>query len=298
MPAKMAQAAWRIREHGDRRVGRLHSADGPIALAVVVHVPMPASIPKRERMTARPVRRPDLDEAVKTAMDGLSPLWDDDAQVVELHAEKRFAVNQAPRWEIAVEGHHSARLGAAVCAGGRPQRTQGEPWDLTLKISSAPANGSGRRPARVSDCQACPSLSLSRSATFSPLALPVTSTQTIAEQIAPLLDGDFKRGPPIVLPPSRLVTMSAAEWENAKEAEGNAEEEWLDDEIACPICPAPMPRREPFQLTQPFFAQAATCTRRLIRTAAARCKPSPIRPTTEKTLMPPATTSPTALSRR
>ena len=37
------------------------------------------------------------------AMDGLSPLWNDDAQVVELHAEKRYAVDSAPRWEIAIE---------------------------------------------------------------------------------------------------------------------------------------------------------------------------------------------------
>jgi Holliday junction resolvase RusA-like endonuclease len=95
---------------------------GPVALAVVVYVPMPASIPKRERLTARPERRPDIDNYVKTAMDGLSPLWHDDAQVVELHAEKRFAVDQPPRWEIAVESLTQPVSGAVVCAAAVPNR--------------------------------------------------------------------------------------------------------------------------------------------------------------------------------
>ncbi len=104
VPAKTAQAAWRIREHVTAALGASWTPlSGPVALAVVIYVPMPASIPKRERLTARPERRPDLDNYLKTAMDGLSPLWHDDAQVVELHAEKRYAVNSAPRWEIAVE---------------------------------------------------------------------------------------------------------------------------------------------------------------------------------------------------
>ena len=104
MPAKTAQAAWRIREHVTAALGASWTPlSGPVALAVVIYLPMPASIPKRERLTARPERRPDLDNYVKVAMDGLSPLWHDDAQVVELHAEKRYAVDSAPRWEIAVE---------------------------------------------------------------------------------------------------------------------------------------------------------------------------------------------------
>jgi len=121
MPAKTAQAAWRIREHVTAELGPTWTPlGGPIALAVVVYVPMPASIPKRERLTARPERRPDLDNYVKTAMDGLSPLWDDDAQVVELHAEKRFAVDRPPCWEIAVEALTQPAMGASVSGAGVP----------------------------------------------------------------------------------------------------------------------------------------------------------------------------------
>ncbi|HUZ70388.1 MAG TPA: RusA family crossover junction endodeoxyribonuclease [Candidatus Saccharimonadales bacterium] len=115
MPARTAQAAWRIREHVTAALGASWAPlSGPLALAVVVYLPMPASIPKRERSTARPERRPDLDNYVKTAMDGLSPLWSDDAQVVELHAEKRYAVDSAPRWEIAVESLIQPALGASA----------------------------------------------------------------------------------------------------------------------------------------------------------------------------------------
>jgi Holliday junction resolvase RusA-like endonuclease len=76
---------------------------GPLSVTVTAWVRMPASIPRRDRMTARPVKRPDLDNYVKLAFDGCSPLWGDDSQVVELRAAKRYAVGSSPRWELAVE---------------------------------------------------------------------------------------------------------------------------------------------------------------------------------------------------
>ena len=104
MPSKTVRAQWRIRE-------ALTTAAGvdwcpltePVRLTVTAFVRMPASIPKRSRLTALPSRRPDLDNLVKTVMDGASILWRDDAQVVELHASKRYAVDSLPCWEITVE---------------------------------------------------------------------------------------------------------------------------------------------------------------------------------------------------
>jgi Holliday junction resolvase RusA-like endonuclease len=104
VPAKTAQAAWRIREHVTVALGAdWEPLAGPIRLDVTVWLAQPASMPKRDRLTARPSRRPDLDNFLKTCLDGMSPLWLDDSQVVELTAEKRYAVASVPRWEIGVE---------------------------------------------------------------------------------------------------------------------------------------------------------------------------------------------------
>ena len=89
-----------------RGLAALGSAEpfaGPLAVTVVVFLRMPGSVPKRDRLTAVPVKRPDLDNYLKTLLDGCSPLWRDDSQVVDLTARKRYALTGSPRWEIAVE---------------------------------------------------------------------------------------------------------------------------------------------------------------------------------------------------
>jgi Holliday junction resolvase RusA-like endonuclease len=104
MPSKTVQAQWRIREALTAAAGPdWCPLAGPVRLTVTAYVRMPASIPKRDRLTALPYRRPDLDNLVKTVMDGASILWRDDAQVVELHASKRYAVDSLPCWEITIE---------------------------------------------------------------------------------------------------------------------------------------------------------------------------------------------------
>ncbi len=77
--------------------------EGPLRLTAIVYVRLPASVPKRARETARPTCRPDLDNYLKTVLDGASVLWRDDAQVVEILAAKRYAVDTPPRWELIVE---------------------------------------------------------------------------------------------------------------------------------------------------------------------------------------------------
>ncbi len=102
-PTRSAQAQWEIRQQATAALGDQEPFTGPIGVTVAVYVRQPASIPKRDRLTAQPIRRPDLDNYVKLALDGCSPLWADDSQVVELRAAKCYAVGGLPRWEIAVE---------------------------------------------------------------------------------------------------------------------------------------------------------------------------------------------------
>lgn len=63
-----------------------------VALTTNFHIPFPKSMPKKRREYALPAVRPDLDNYVKSVMDGLNRVaWDDDAQVVSIHATKCYA---------------------------------------------------------------------------------------------------------------------------------------------------------------------------------------------------------------
>jgi crossover junction endodeoxyribonuclease RusA len=61
-----------------------------IEVTVIFTLPKPASSPRTRR--TYPMRRPDLDKLIRSTLDGIgeSGLWKDDAQVVSLHAHKRF----------------------------------------------------------------------------------------------------------------------------------------------------------------------------------------------------------------
>jgi len=102
IPAKTAQAAWEIRQCALVALGDQEPLSGALRVGVVAYLRQPASIPKRDKLTAMPTRRPDLDNYIKTALDGCSPLWVDDSQVVDLHASKRYTLTGSPRWEIEV----------------------------------------------------------------------------------------------------------------------------------------------------------------------------------------------------
>lgn len=102
-PTRSARAQWEIRQAAVAALGDQEPFTGPVSVTVTAYLRQPSSIPKRDRMTALPTRRPDLDNYLKLALDGCSPLWADDAQVVTLQAAKRYAVTGSPRWEIVVE---------------------------------------------------------------------------------------------------------------------------------------------------------------------------------------------------
>lgn len=72
--------------------------DGPLCLMVAFYSAVPKSWSKKRRAEALSnggickTSRPDLDNLVKAVQDGLNGvLWNDDAQIVEIHAKKRYA---------------------------------------------------------------------------------------------------------------------------------------------------------------------------------------------------------------
>ena len=85
--------------HGDR-------ADGALEVEIYFYRPVQKSSSKKERARRlsgehRPTVKPDLDNYIKSALDGLNGvLWTDDARIVDLHAHKYYS--DRPRIEITV----------------------------------------------------------------------------------------------------------------------------------------------------------------------------------------------------
>jgi Holliday junction resolvase RusA-like endonuclease len=74
--------------------------EGPLGLGVTFFRSMPKSVPKRDRATALPATRPDIDNNVKAITDALQGIiWLNDAQLVDVEARKRYGV---PRVEIRI----------------------------------------------------------------------------------------------------------------------------------------------------------------------------------------------------
>lgn len=74
--------------------GQTFYTDGPVRLTVVFYLPRPKSLPKR---VAAHLKKPDLDKLVRSVKDALTKVvWQDDAQVTELNAVKRYAEDQDP----------------------------------------------------------------------------------------------------------------------------------------------------------------------------------------------------------
>ena len=79
---------------------------GPLRLKVSAYYPIPESWPKKRKGEAvadvvRPTVKPDLDNVVKLVMDALKNIaWRDDAQVVEIHADRWYAANPGVEIEV------------------------------------------------------------------------------------------------------------------------------------------------------------------------------------------------------
>lgn len=99
-PSHAQEAERRIRQAWVEKHGA-DPWDGPLALTVIVRLRMPQSLPKKHRATARPTKRPDLDNFLKTVLDALNGVaWKDDAQVVDIATVKNYG--EVPGWEIEV----------------------------------------------------------------------------------------------------------------------------------------------------------------------------------------------------
>lgn len=82
---------------------------GPVRLVFTAYMPIPASASKknREAMLEGKIghtKKPDVDNLAKQLLDAMSRLWfwEDDRQVVELIARKRYG--ESPRWVVEVSG--------------------------------------------------------------------------------------------------------------------------------------------------------------------------------------------------
>lgn len=65
---------------------------GPVLVKVLFELPRPKSLKKGESVH---VKRPDLDKLVRGSLDAMKGvLWNDDSQVIDIHASKRYAVTQ------------------------------------------------------------------------------------------------------------------------------------------------------------------------------------------------------------
>jgi len=79
-----------------------------VSMQVVCFMPIPASMPKRERPLADSedmihTKRPDLDNLLKTICDSMNGVfWKDDSLLWKINSEKRYSPN--PRIEVQIYG--------------------------------------------------------------------------------------------------------------------------------------------------------------------------------------------------
>jgi Holliday junction resolvase RusA-like endonuclease len=104
-PKRQRHEAARIKKLAKEAMGSQSPLEGPLQLAIEFTYPWPASASKARRTAPggsyRP-SRPDLDNLIKLQCDALNAIiWLDDAQIVEVHASKRFG--EVPGVSIIVE---------------------------------------------------------------------------------------------------------------------------------------------------------------------------------------------------
>jgi Holliday junction resolvase RusA-like endonuclease len=101
-PPKTAGGEWQIRQTWLSQLVVPDPLLGPLRMTLDCYLAMPQSVPKRDRETALPTKRPDLDQYIKTALDALwQHAYHDDAQVVAIIARKLYG--SPPRWEISLD---------------------------------------------------------------------------------------------------------------------------------------------------------------------------------------------------
>ncbi len=105
-PEKTARYENLVKLAAQQAMGEALPAQGAVALVVRAFLAIPASWSvKRQRAAAlgaiTPTKRPELDNIVKAVKDGANGVtWQDDAQVVDVRASKRYGT---PRVEVEIK---------------------------------------------------------------------------------------------------------------------------------------------------------------------------------------------------
>lgn len=105
-PSKTSAWERHVRIAARKGMGNKPMLLSPIGLVVNFHMPIPKSYTKGRSLAAQhnmiyPTKRPDLDNLVKSILDGMNKIvFQDDAQVVNLTCSKFYSVN--PRVTIQV----------------------------------------------------------------------------------------------------------------------------------------------------------------------------------------------------
>lgn len=103
-PTKTRDYEEVVKDAARHAMGSTEPLEAPVALAVVVFVPIPASWSKKRQEAAKnkdiyPTTRPDSDNYAKLVMDACNGiLFVDDCQVVDLHVSKNYCT--FPRIEV------------------------------------------------------------------------------------------------------------------------------------------------------------------------------------------------------
>jgi len=107
---KAHSGSFQKREHTEwatllGQIGRDHAPPAPLkgalSFTALFYMPRPASLSKRE---TAPLKRPDIDNLIHKLTDQWNGVfWDDDSQIVDVIARKRFTPDGRPGVEIIVE---------------------------------------------------------------------------------------------------------------------------------------------------------------------------------------------------
>lgn len=89
--------------------GNPHFGDKQIAIDLSIYLPIPTSASKKKQAQMesgdiKPNKRPDIDNCIKSILDGLNGVaYEDDKQIIEIHARKLYGICprvEAKLWSI------------------------------------------------------------------------------------------------------------------------------------------------------------------------------------------------------
>ena len=95
-PQKTASYEDEIRHMAKAAMGESDPLETPVGVYCYITLPVPQSYTKKRSEAClngseRPTKKPDLDNAIKSVLDGMNGIvYKDDSQIVSLHATKRY----------------------------------------------------------------------------------------------------------------------------------------------------------------------------------------------------------------